>query len=1412
MGQPGFRSRKRFLAKLAQSHSLRWRLMSYLGSVWLLMLLLIGVGVVSFVYRTEVTAWRGRQGEAARNAAGTVAAFIGRAEDTLLLLDAFGHDELITQPQLVNKVLQQNTALQEVVLLDADGKVVAGASQDRPLLANLFTIPQSQWFLVARGGQPYHSSVQISSRDEPYLIVALPVSGGGVIAARLRMDVLWDVVANIRFGQTGRAYVVTRKGQIIAHTDPEVVLAQTTITESSELRPALESSASEWYGEYADLKGARVVGVAAAVPGTDWVIITELPRREAFAASRTASLLLGGGMFFLVALMMWVSARFLERVIFHPMEALRDGSERIGQGDLSHRIAVTGRDEVSQVTVAFNEMAGHLGVQRAALQRRNAELEALYQVSLGLTSNLDLDAVLDVVLDSAFKLLPGILDAHIFLYQDSRLTFAASLWADGRRNYLAAEPRPDGMTYSVARQGEPVIVPDMQTHPLYANAPAAWQGALAGIPLKIGQRVVGVMNIAYAQPHDFSEAELRLQRLLGDQIAVAIENARLYGQAQQEVAERKQAEQALRESEARYRAIVEDQTELVSRFLPDGRLTFVNQAYCRYFGKERDELIGHSFAPLIPEEDRRLTEKHIASLSRETPVATHEHRVVLPGGDIRWQQWTNRAIFDEQGRIVEFASVGRDITDRRRAEEALRRRTRQQEQLLHSARQLTATLDRNQVLTRIATSAREILDSHDCVIYLLEEDDRTLTPVIAIDPLYEKELLAMKLDVESSFTGQAVKARCALIFNDALASPVGTQIIGTPEEEDECVIAAPFMADDKVLGAMCLDRYATPFTEQDLTLAETLATYAATALKNAQTYQALQHEVEERKKIEEALRQLNEQLEERVKERTAELASANQDLQLEIAERRVAEDRLLRTANRQTLLYQILRSVSEQLEQDAIARLTVEAMVAFAGWPYICFAMPNEAGTHWVIRAVGGELAAEVGMTCPMSQGVIGRVFRTAQTQLVRDVRTDPDYKGENPVLLSELTVPIKQGARVLAVLNLESDKPAAFGAEEVQLAESLAEAIAMALENARLFEAAQAELAERRRIEAALRESEERYRLNFENVTDVVYSIDPELRLLDISPSVERHLGYPPRDLIGRPIQDLNIVAPGSLEAALSDTLRIFGGERVDSATYEFIARNGARKVGEVSGAPLVRDGQVTAIVCVARDITERVRAEEQIRVSLKEKEVLLQEIHHRVKNNLQVISSLLSLQSQRIQDASLLEMFHESQNRVRSMALIHEKLYRSPDLAQINFGEYIRELVSFLFRSYSASTRRISLKVQVDDVPLGIDSAVPCGLLLNELISNALKHAFPFPLPGSEGATPDRPNEICVEVKRGDSGHLTMSVADNGRGFPAELDFRKSGSLGLQLVNMLVEQLDGNLDLDSSHGTRVRITFPGP
>jgi len=202
-----------------------------------------------------------------------------------------------------------------------------------------------------------------------------------------------------------------------------------------------------------------------------------------------------------------------------------------------------------------------------------------------------------------------------------------------------------------------------------------------------------------------------------------------------------------------------------------------------------------------------------------------------------------------------------------------------------------------------------------------------------------------------------------------------------------------------------------------------------------------------------------------------------------------------------------------------------------------------------------------------------------------------------------------------------------------------------------------------------------------------------------------------------------------------------------------------------------------------------------------LKEKEVLLKEIHHRVKNNLQIISSLLNLQSRSVTDLHMLEMLRDSQSRVKSMALVHEKLYGSPDLNRIDFAEYVRSLTSQLLRTYSNAPGAVTLQLNVEEVWLDVDTAIPCGLILTELVSNALKYAFPNGQPG----------EIGVNVRHGADGQILLHVSDTGVGFPDTIEFRNSPSLGLKLVNTLVDQIGGVVEMDRNGGTEFKISFQG-
>ena len=226
---------------------------------------------------------------------------------------------------------------------------------------------------------------------------------------------------------------------------------------------------------------------------------------------------------------------------------------------------------------------------------------------------------------------------------------------------------------------------------------------------------------------------------------------------------------------------------------------------------------------------------------------------------------------------------------------------------------------------------------------------------------------------------------------------------------------------------------------------------------------------------------------------------------------------------------------------------------------------------------------------------------------------------------------------------------------------------------------------------------------------------------------------------------------------------------------------------------------GQPHGLVCVGRDITESKQAEEKIQASLIEKEVLLKEIHHRVKNNLQIISSLLNMQAKKITDEKSRAIFLDSQNRVKSMALIHESLYQSSDLSQIDFDEYLRKLAAQILRSYNLDAERIRLTFSSANMQMSVDAAVPCGLIINELVSNSLKYAFPD----------NRKGEIRIVLEATPRSYI-LSCADDGIGLPPDFDILQTNSLGLKIVRTLTDQLNGDLNIHTTNGTTFEITFP--
>jgi PAS domain S-box-containing protein len=463
-------------------------------------------------------------------------------------------------------------------------------------------------------------------------------------------------------------------------------------------------------------------------------------------------------------------------------------------------------------------------------------------------------------------------------------------------------------------------------------------------------------------------------------------------------------------------------------------------------------------------------------------------------------------------------------------------------------------------------------------------------------------------------------------------------------------------------------------------------------------------------------------------------------------------------------------------------------------------ALRLRAGVGWPPGAVGQATVA----AGPHSQA--GYTLRHETPVLVTDLRTEGRFQGA-PLLrdhgvVSGVSVVIQGGDRPFGVFGAHTRRQRTFTAEDVHLLQAvagmLAQAIARKAAEAALQKADEALGARQRE----LLQSEGRLAQLIASAMDAIITVDGDQRIVEFNAAAEQMFRCPAADALGHP---LDRFLPARFRAAHREHLRTFGrtgtttrrmgalgvvyGQRADGEEFPIEAAISQSLVG---GQPFL-----TAIV---RDVTERQRAEVQQQRALREKELLQQEVHHRVKNNLQIIASLLDLQAELVEDPRMRTALQESQQRIHTMALLHESLQEGAELARVYAPEYLSRLCTQLYQVYGAPTDRLALRVAADPVWLEVPTAIPCGLILQELLSNAFKHGF---LGGQAGT-------ITVSLQVTPAGEAVLTVRDMGVGFSEGLEFRQTESLGLQLTVLLTEQLGGTIRLERGQGTQWTLTFP--
>jgi PAS domain S-box-containing protein len=331
---------------------------------------------------------------------------------------------------------------------------------------------------------------------------------------------------------------------------------------------------------------------------------------------------------------------------------------------------------------------------------------------------------------------------------------------------------------------------------------------------------------------------------------------------------------------------------------------------------------------------------------------------------------------------------------------------------------------------------------------------------------------------------------------------------------------------------------------------------------------------------------------------------------------------------------------------------------------------------------------------------------------------------------------------------------------------------------------------------EDAMKESEKYYQTIFENTGTATIIVEEDSTVSLVNTQFEQLYGKEWEEIKGK-LKWTDFVTSQYLPKMQNyHNLRRSDSDAAPrNYEFDFVDSNGAIKNIFVTVAIIP---ETSKSLVSLQDITHMKITEDKLKTTISEKDTLLREIHHRVKNNLQIISSLLNLQSRYIEDSVSLEVFKESQNRVRSMAIVHEKLYKSDNMSQIDFGEYIEDLASSLFYNYNITPDNIKLNTNINNIFFDVDTCIPCGLIVNELLTNSVKHAFPD----------DKNGQIKIELQNNE-GTYALYVSDDGVGFPETIDFKNTDTLGLQLVTNLVNQLDGSLDIVNQNGTTIIIKF---
>jgi PAS domain S-box-containing protein len=899
-----------------------------------------------------------------------------------------------------------------------------------------------------------------------------------------------------------------------------------------------------------------------------------------------------------------------------------------------------------------------------------------------------------------------------------------------------------------------------------------------------------------------------------------------------DISARKQAEEALRDSEEKLRSIFRAAPVGIGMVI-DRVFVEVNQRLCDMTGYGPEELIGQSARLLYPDDEeyeRVGSEKY--SQFGQSDMAEIETRFQCRDGTV-----INVLLRSTPLDPADLASgvifTALDITDRKRAEAALALHATRLQALL--GLQLLADASQNQLLDYALEASLTTMQSEMGFIGLLDETETVMT----IHRWSEKAMNRCALTenplhypvAEAGVWADCIRQRQPVLVNDYQAPQAGKKGLPQGHVPIRRFVSIPVCDGGRMVAVAAVANKETDYTEDDVN--------AFTSLVN-KLWGILR-----RRQMEEALRESEAQYRLLVTNIPAVVARGYKDWSVDVFDEKIEAltGYPLEAFNRRQLKWRDL-ILAEDLPE--VKRIFLEALKSRA--PYVReYRIRTRSGDiRWLQER--SQIIFDDQVAMKYVSGVLFDISERKRAEAAlresEERFMDVLYASDDAILLigdntfidcneatarmlgyatrqeflqthpSELSLPKQPDGRSSFEKAEEMMRRAyekgfhrfewmhrRSNGEDFPVEVSLTPIVH---EGRSLLYCVWRDITDRKRAAEALRESEESLRQILEMLPVGVWVADTNGVIIQANPAARsiwggaRYVGpkgYGEYKAWWRSTGEPTDPEDWALSRALTK------GETSLNEVIDIEAFDGARKVILNSALPLKNArGEIIKAIAVNQDITERIAFEERLKASLREKEVLLKEVHHRVKNNMQIISSLLRLQSDQVSHPEVQGVFQESQNRIRSMALVHEMLYQSPDLASISLAAYLKNLVNGLFRSFRVDTHQVALALEVADLPLGIDLALSCGLIINELVSNSLKHAFPD----------NRRGEVSISARRVAPEELLLTVRDTGVGLPPDLDIRKTSSLGLRLVTLLVGQINGSLELDGPPGATFVIRFP--